>query len=135
MYDDKQNIEFVSNYDFLGVTFSNSAIFLNETNNAISKANLALGATVSLINRLQLKIWDPVNKLFKSLTIINLTYAIQVWGLRYLEKIEKIQNSFYKKMLHLPQNTPNYAVRLETGVPRLSILIFKYALNLTKKYY
>lgn len=133
MYDDKQKIEVVSNYDYLGVTFSNSAIFLNAANTAISKANLALGATVSLINRLQLKAWDPVNKLFKSLTVSNLTYVIQIWGLRYLEEIEKIQNSFYKKILHLPQNTPNYAVRLETGVPRLSVLVFKYTLNLIEK--
>lgn len=55
LYGDKEKIDIVSRYNYLGVTFSNSATFFNAAEGAISRANMALGATVSLINRLNLK--------------------------------------------------------------------------------
>lgn len=110
MYDKTQKIDIVPNFEYLGVFFSNSETFFNEINQAISKANVALGTTVSLLNRLKLKSWSPVIRLFKCLTVSNLFYAIQVWDLRYLDDIEIIQNTFLKKMLFLPKNTLNYAL-------------------------
>lgn len=87
MYDDEQEIKIVLNYDYLSVTFSILATFLNETNSAVSKVNLSLDAAVLLINRLQLRAWDPINKLFKSLTVSTSSYAIHIQGLKYLYEI------------------------------------------------
>lgn len=60
-------------------------------------------------------------------------FSVQVWRLRYLNELEKIQNNFYKQLLCLPKCTPAYAVRIETKNPHLSVHIFKLILNWTEK--
>lgn len=51
----------VSCYEYLGVPFSNSETFITATNYTMSKTNLAVGATSSLINRLNFTTLDSVN--------------------------------------------------------------------------
>lgn len=50
-------------------------------------------------------------------------------GLCFLDEIEKVQLKFFKRLLSLPINTPNYAVMLETGSLRLSRGVLSNALN------
>lgn len=66
---EKNKIEIVSNYVYLGIPFSNSAVFLNAANKAVTKTKLALSTTTSLIEKLKLNNWYPVRKLFISLII------------------------------------------------------------------
>lgn len=44
--------------------------------------------------------------------------------------LERVQVAFFKRLLCLPKNTPDYFVRLETGTVKLAFLCFKLALNL-----
>lgn len=68
------NFETVSSNEYLDVVFSNSETFISATNSAYSIKNLSVKATVSLIIRLNLKAWDPVNTLFSSLVA---SYSMQ----------------------------------------------------------
>lgn len=126
-------MEVVSSYEYLGVPFSNSATFKTDTDSAMSKTNLAVGTTSSLINRLNLKTWEPVNRLFVSLVTNTFFYAIPIWGLRYIDEIKKIQTSFYKKVLLLPKNTTGYALRFELGSTKLSATVFRLTLSFIEK--
>ncbi len=47
--------------------------------------------------------------------------------------IEQTQLSFFKKLLYLARNTPNYLVRLETGTVKLSYQVFKLTLSWLEK--
>lgn len=65
-------------------------------------------------------------KIFEAVLRSSLCYAAQVWGVYENEEIEKLQRNFIKKLFNLPVTTPNYALYLETGLPKL----FTYTLKL-----
>lgn len=132
-YGDKGNIDVVSNYDYLGVTFSNSSVYLNAVNSMISKANIAQFSTISLTNRVKLDSWSAVEKLFDSLVLSVFLYNAQIWSMRYEDEIESVQIQFFKTILLLPRCTPGYAVRLETNKCKLIATTFKLALNYIEK--
>lgn len=115
----------VNEYVYLGIPFSASALFTSALNLAMSKANLAIGTTVPLLYKLNPESWSTEDKLFESLVSSNALYAAQIWSLRYLDSIEKINTKLYKTVLNVPQNTPNYAIRIETGSSQLALRIFK----------
>lgn len=60
-------------------------------------------------------------------------FSCKIWGLSFLEQIEKLQLTSIKKLLNLPMCTPNYAVRLEAGVAHMAYIVFKSALSWLKK--
>lgn len=126
-------IDIVKNYIYLGIQQMQNASSKGALKNAITSAKLAASSTLSLINKMKVDIWETIPKLFDSLVSSTLFYAIQIWGLRFLQEIEKIQTTFYKKLLLIPPNTPGYAIRLETGVTSLSTKVFKLTLNLIEK--
>lgn len=59
------------------------------------------------------------HKIFDSVVKSTLCYASQVWGADEYEEMELFQKKFLKKLFNLPQNTPNYCIYLETGLPKL----------------
>lgn len=128
-----KKIEVVKNYTYLGIPQTYTASSEASLRGAISSAALATSSSISIINRMELNSWEPIPKIFNSLVSSTFLYAIQIWGLRYLNEIEKPQTTFYKKLLLLPQNTPNYAIRLETGSQKIACKVFKLTLNLIEK--
>ena len=60
----------------------------------------------------------PLNAKFQVFCAVSraiLTYGAQVWGGSRFLAVERTQLFFIKRMLGLPENTPNYVVYLETG--------------------
>ena len=58
-----------------------------------------------------------------------------MWSPRHLEDLGKFPNLFIKKKLfNLPNNTPGYAIRHETGMESIGLTVFKLILNLTAEY-
>lgn len=51
-------------------------------------------------------------------------YMSEIWGPCYTDIIERGQMKFLKLLLHLPSNTPNAYVRLETGRTHLKLKVF-----------
>ncbi len=55
-------------------------------------------------------------------------YASEIWGLNKSEEIEKLQNNFVRRLLHLPFNSPGYLLRMETGMLPTSYHILRRSL-------
>lgn len=49
-----------------------------------------------------------------------LLYAMEIWGLRYLDVIEGAQLNFFKGLLNLPSCTTSSAIRLELGIRKIA---------------
>lgn len=125
----EERIEIVDSYTYLGIPFTGSALFTPALKAATSKTKLVISTTTSLINKLNPNSWNPVNKFFESFISGTLLYTVIIWGLRYMDELEKIQLEYYKSVLNLSKNTPNYAVRIETGRRHISLRIFKMVLK------
>lgn len=95
----------------------------------MAKSALAKDSTLLVIYKSQLDSWSHIVQLFQSMVTSVAFFSIQVWGLRYLNDLKKIQNTFYKQLFCLPKCTPEYALRIEIATSHLSVLIFKLILN------
>ncbi|KAG5882477.1 hypothetical protein JTB14_004604 [Gonioctena quinquepunctata] len=76
--------------------------------------------------------WHSRVKLFDSLVVRILLDSIPVWGFHYSEILGIVQLKFFKRLL-LPSNSPDYAVRLDTGRVKISYAIFKSTPNFLEK--
>ena len=122
-------VEYVKEYEYLGVTMTLTALFENNTQKIIRKAKTAVSATISLIYSLKINSWEIFTKLFESLVTTILRFASPVYAIRYLDDLEKIQLLFFKRLFNLPQCTPSYAVRVELGRTYIGASIFMQTLN------
>ena len=126
-------IEVVKSYVYLGVVFSSSGLFCEETESRIKKTLGAQMSTLNIIMRNKIVNPDSINSIFDSMVQSVLLYGAAVWSLRYLDKIERVQQSFYKRFLNLPRSTPGYFVRLETGRPHTRVKLVVPLLKLWVK--
>lgn len=62
--------EVLKSYVYLGLPFSQSAVFEKAFEAAISKANFTTNSTLALINRLNLKSGQPIQNYFIALLIV-----------------------------------------------------------------
>lgn len=124
-----ESIAVVKSYSYLGITFSDSGSFFLAATRAISAANTAVGGVLRTIYSTHADSWGTYNKLLQSLVLTILFYGIQIWSIGFLDEVEKVQLAFFKSLLALPINTPNYAVRVETGALKLAHKIFSRILN------
>ena len=76
---------------------------------------------------------EIVIKLFKALVSSTAMYAATIWSLRYMKKIEKIQNILFRKLLLMPNNRPGYVIRTEIGIESMQVTIFRVLLNFIKR--
>ena len=122
-------IEVVEEYTYLGTFFSNACDFRSNAKITIEKTNIAIGSTLKTIYKSKAFSWSMVQNLHGSLIRSILMYGAQVWSLEYLEMLEKTNILFFRRILQLPTNTPDYAIRLEAGVSSIKLTVFKYILN------
>lgn len=126
-------IEIVNSYTYLGIPFSFSAKFQISASNSISKARSAVGSVLQILNKTRCCSWEKINLLFSSIVKSTLCYGAEIWAPNYLEMVETVQTLFFKRLLHLPFNTPGYMVRLETGRSQICVDILKNALSWWEK--
>lgn len=87
---------------------------------AINKGKITSGAVLAILARARCDSWGAFARLYDSMVTSTVLYAIPVWGTRYLDQVEKAQMNFYKRLLYLPSNTPNWSLRLELGIVKLA---------------
>ena len=117
----------------MGVTFTQSGSFNKTVKNFISKGYKATQPTLNTLNRLRITHALTCKKLFNALVSSTVLYAAPVWSPAHLPKLEKVQNTFFRKLLILPRNTPGYAIRNEVNLDKLELNCFKLILNYTQK--
>lgn len=111
-----QDIEIVSEYNYLGVVFTPKLSFKSHVDRRIKQAKNAINSTWNNFLKkdnisLQMK-W----KIFLAVCRSIHGYAAQVWGFGHFDEVDKVQRFFLKRILKLPGNTPNYVIDLETNV-------------------
>lgn len=126
-------IEVVKKYTYLGVTFSSSGLFSEMAQLSVIQSRQAIGQVMRFLSQSRVISWEARITLYKSLILSVLLYGVGIWGLRYLDVIERAQVWFYKRLLLLPRNTPDCLVRLETGSVKLAYNAFKLSLGWLQK--
>ncbi|XP_073998697.1 uncharacterized protein [Rhodnius prolixus] len=127
-YNNKQ-LEIVKTFQYLGVNFSKSGLFLEAAKKAVIKTNAACGAVFRLFTNAKLHSWDSRMRLYESIVLSTLLYGAAVWSLRYVDRLEMCQLNFFKRLLSLGRTTPNFAVRLESGICNLKVQVAKLSIR------
>lgn len=130
---ENHNIEVVKDYVYLGTQFSKSGTFRATADRAVSAAKVASGSVLKILERSKSDMWVTKDKLFDTMVRCVAVYGAEVWGLRYLDSLERVQTCFFKRVLSLPVNTPDYAVRLEAGRVSISYFVLKSTLRWLEK--
>ena len=107
-----KRIDYVSDYSYLGVSFTQSTAFDKACSKIGSKAHAAAAALLCFLYKNKILSWKTLVKLFQALVNSILLYASPIYAIKSLKEIEKIQVRFYKRLLNLPQSNPDYAVRI-----------------------
>lgn len=126
---ENENIDVVKNYSYLGITIANSSVGLAAAKEAIQKARVASGAALSILARARSDSFESNKRIFQSICTSTLVYGAPAWALRYLELLEPVQLSYYKRIYRLPVCTPAYAVRLEFNLSPVEVVIFSLTLK------
>lgn len=112
-------IEIVNEYTYLGVNLTYNLAFIKHLESKLASAKMAINATwLNYIHDPNIKISNKM-KIFQAAAKSILFYGAQVWGFTRYEQVEKLLRFFIKKILYLPNNTPNYMINIETGLNSL----------------
>jgi len=129
-FNEGKKLEIVTHFTYLGVPFSSSGKFFYATEHFKNKGLAAVGAVLGIIMRFKLFIVETLGKSFESIVESTTTYCCSIWGYASARELEKVQMSYYKRILGLTKLTPNYLVRLELGLEPIVIKIIRKQLGL-----
>ncbi len=121
-------IEVVKSYKYLGVTFHSNGVFDSTAAEFVKKGIMAQGAIFASLKRTKLFNLGTHSKLFDSIVKSTTLHAAGIWGLQHGDKVERVQQQYFKRALNLPTCTPRHFIRLETGRAHTSTEIMKLAL-------
>ena len=120
----ENSLEIVTNFIYLGITFSKNGRFLNCLKNNIEKARLAF---FSLMNRCKDR-HIPIDcklELFEKCIEPILLYGCEIWGVEDSTLLEKFRLKCYKIIMKAKTSTPGYMLYGELGLLPLSYHIQK----------
>lgn len=108
-------VRIAKEYKYLGITLTPKMSFAKHVAAKNDAAKVSLNATWKhFIGRKEVSLrakW----KMFLAVSRSIQSYGAQVWGNSWFEEIDKLQRYFTKRILRLPENTPNYVLALETA--------------------
>lgn len=121
-------LRIVSEYKYLGITLTPKLSFAQHILNKNDAAKICINATwKNFIGKPNISLKGKW-KMFLSVCRSIQSYGAQIWGNAYFEDVDKLYRYFIKRVLKLPENTPNYVLALETGYEQG--YIYTYALHL-----
>lgn len=109
-------IRTVSEYCYLGILLTPKMGFEKHVDRRTDSAKNSINATWQNFLRKTNITLRPKWKLFQAACKTIQAYGAQVWGYGFFEKVDKLQRYFIKRILKLPDCTPNYAITIETGL-------------------
>ncbi|CAG5075373.1 Protein of unknown function [Cotesia congregata] len=128
-----KTIEWVDEYIYLGVPFTSSTLGLTAAKAASQKAQSAAGAGLATLANIKAESWQGTLRIFDAIVASTLLYASHLWGLRYLDLLEKSQLSFFKRLLLLPSGTPSAALKHELDMANVKTRVLRSALGWISK--
>jgi hypothetical protein len=130
-----EDIEIVNEYVYLGVKFTSNGKMEIAADCFCNKAKAASIQVLEVGRRTKVPPIQTHTKLFNSIARSVLLYCVPAWGQnkKIQLSLEKVQNQFYKRLLHLPLCTPSYFLHLELGIENLRIQILKATLRFIQK--
>ena len=109
-----ERLAIVDEFVYLGITFSSSGSFLNNTAKLLEQGRKAMFCLLKKIRALFLPI-DIQLKLFDSMVAPILLYGSEVWGFGNNRAIESLFLQFYKIILNMKKSTPDLVLLGELG--------------------
>ena len=100
-----KHLEIVDICKYLGVYFSSSRCSLKARKHVIKQARNALILLYKRIRHFNLPIDLQIKRFDHTIEPI-LLYDSEVWGMEYIDLIEKFHNSFLRKFTNLKKSTP-----------------------------
>ena len=113
-----ENIENVSQFNYLGIVFTRTCTFTEAKNNNIKKATIAMYDVLKKGRMYNLSV-SCIYDLFDKIVVPILLYGCEIWGFTNIQVIERLHLKFCKMLLCLKKSTPNYMVYAELGAKPL----------------
>jgi len=111
---DGSEVQIVNEFKYLGVTLAYNLSFNKHLNERLKASKMAIIANWShYIHNPKISVSNKM-KIFISAAQTIMLYAAPVWGFKECDQPDKLFRFFIKTILKLPNNTPNYAIYLET---------------------
>lgn len=129
-YFKEEEIEIVNEYNYLGMILTPKMVFTKHVQKRLNAAKSSINATwSSFLNKPDICIKTKYH-IFSAVSRAIQSYGAQVWGHTHFEEVDKLQRYFIKRILKLPNSTPNYALMLESGLEDCHL----FTLNLNLSY-
>lgn len=123
-----EHLRVTNEYKYLGITLTPKLSFNKHAMEKNEAAKSCLNSTwANFIGKPKISLkakW----KMFLSVCRSIQSYGAQIWGNGYFDEVDKLYRFFIKRILKLPENTPNYIIALETGYE--PGYIYTYSLHL-----
>jgi len=129
-----QEIELVRKYTYLGVLFSSSGKFRDAAQSFQTNGKKAIGALWNTLTKGKINAWESFLNLYESCIKPTALYCADVWGPSYLHEIERVQVTYFKKLLALNRRTPDAIVRMECGIYHMQLSVIKKMLETWRRY-
>ncbi len=115
----QQEIEIVKTYKYLGYMMQADGGCAEQVKYVKQKARAAMGAVWGLGERwlkgeLKLRM-----KLFKVIIEAIVLYGVEIWGVQEQEELQRLETTYWRWMLGLDWNTPQYLIQEEMGIEML----------------
>uniref|UniRef100_A0A1Y1N802 Reverse transcriptase domain-containing protein n=1 Tax=Photinus pyralis TaxID=7054 RepID=A0A1Y1N802_PHOPY len=128
-YYDRDPLEVVNKFSYLGVTFTSTGKFNEATKEAKKKALVAIGNVKAILIKGKSSSWNEKFKLFHSVVQATALHGAETWAVFKPEGLEGILTKYLKDVLQCQKTTPNHMLRLETGARHVSNFVWARALN------
>lgn len=127
---DGVEIEIVNKYKYLGTLLTPKLAMRENILERVKLAKYSINSTWKwFLTNTEIAFY-PKYELFKAVCRSIVCYGSQVWGYEQYEELEKFQRYFIRLVLGLPERTPKYMIRLETGLDNM----FAYTLKCHMEY-
>jgi len=93
----------------------------------------AIGIIKQIFRKGKTSQWETICKLFDSMVTSVIQHGAEVFCLRYLGEIEKIQTLFFRSILGVGHGVRGGFIRLEAGRDKLSHAIFRRLINFIRR--
>ena len=124
-----QPIAIVNQYTYLGVPFSSSGLFNKAASHFKNKGIRACNEVLRLAFTSHMESMEKAKLLFNAIARSTVLYCSHLWGLFFLDEIEKVQNHFLRRTLGLGKSGPMYLARMECGVTKMYTQVLKQAIR------